>query len=103
MPATEESMSVNLSNRAVVVGALVLIPRLVAINARFPRSLARAAKLVTKVKSKFAGLCRRTATRSSATQILAGSTWNFQALFHDSPAGGAFLNTSNATSITFGP
>lgn len=40
---------------------------------------------------------------SSSTQITAGSTWNFQALFRDSPAGGAFFNTSNATSITFGP
>jgi hypothetical protein len=34
-------------------------------------------------------------------QVLAGSTWNFQAWFRDPPAGGAAFDTSDAIQIVF--
>ena len=34
-------------------------------------------------------------------QILAGSTWHFQAWFRDPPAGGAFFDFSDGYTITF--
>jgi hypothetical protein len=44
-----------------------------------------------------------TSPPSAATQITAGSTWNFQAWFRDPVAGGAFFDLSNGLSVTFGP
>ncbi len=38
---------------------------------------------------------------TSATQIIAGSTWNFQAWFRDPAAGGAFFNLSDGVRVTF--
>ena len=40
---------------------------------------------------------------SAATQITAGSTWNFQAWFRDPAAGGAFFDLSDGLCLTFGP
>ena len=40
---------------------------------------------------------------SPATQITAGSTWNFQNWFRDPAAGGAFFNLSDGLEITFTP
>ena len=39
----------------------------------------------------------------AATQITAGSTWNFSAWFRDPAAGGAFFNLSDGLEVTFGP
>jgi hypothetical protein len=40
---------------------------------------------------------------SASTQILAGSTWHFQAWYRDPVAGGAFFNLSDGISIDFQP
>jgi hypothetical protein len=42
-------------------------------------------------------------TQGSASQITAGSTWNFQFWYRDPAGGGAFYNTSDALSATFRP
>ena len=39
----------------------------------------------------------------AAGQLLAGSTWNFQAWFRDPAAGGAFFNLSDGIEISFTP
>jgi len=44
-----------------------------------------------------------TAPPTAATQITAGSTWNFQAWFRDPVAGGAFFDLSDGLSVTFVP
>jgi hypothetical protein len=38
---------------------------------------------------------------SAATQIISGSTWNFQAWFRDPAAGGAFFNLSDGLEVVF--
>ncbi|MEM9380295.1 MAG: S8 family serine peptidase [Planctomycetota bacterium] len=38
-----------------------------------------------------------------AGQVMAGDTWNFQFLYRDVPAGGAFFNLTDAISVTFCP
>ncbi len=43
-----------------------------------------------------------TSPPSSATQIVVGSTWNFQAWFRDPLAGGAATNLSDGLAVTFG-
>ena len=40
---------------------------------------------------------------TQATQITAGSTWNFAAWFRDPAAGGAFFNLSDGLEVTFLP
>ncbi len=44
-----------------------------------------------------------TSPPSAPTQIMPGSTWNFQAWFRDPGAGGAFFDLSDGLSVTFGP
>jgi hypothetical protein len=48
-------------------------------------------------------LLDNTSPPSAATQITAGSTWNFQAWFRDPVAGGAFFDLSDGLSVTFAP
>jgi hypothetical protein len=48
-------------------------------------------------------LLDNTSPPSAATQITAGSTWNFQAWFRDPAAGGAFFNLSDGLNLTFAP
>jgi len=48
-------------------------------------------------------LLDNTSPPSAATQITAGSTWNFQAWFRDPAALGAFFNLSNGLSVVFLP
>jgi len=48
-------------------------------------------------------LVNNTNPPSAATQITAGSTWNFQAWFRDPAAGGAFFDLSDGLAVTFGP
>ncbi len=47
-------------------------------------------------------LLDNTSPPSAATQITAGSTWNFQAWFRDPAAGGAFFDLSDGLSVVFG-